>query len=62
METPNYPPDAPAPKKSNTPIIIAIVVVVLLCCCCIMGIAGWWLFQNGDSLTGGTSMALQHIL
>lgn len=61
METPNYTPDAPAPKKSNTPIIIAIVAVVVLCCCCIMGIGLVWLYNNGDAFTN-TSMVLQHIL
>ena len=44
----------PEPKKSNTGLIIAIVIVLLLCCCCIIGVCGWWLWNNGDSLTGAS--------
>jgi hypothetical protein len=40
-------PEAPAPKKNNTPIIIGVVVVVLLCCCCLTVVLGW---QFGDAI------------
>ena len=53
----NFSPGAfgqPEPKKSNTGLIIAIVLVLLLCCCCILGVCGWWLWNNGDSLTGAS--------
>lgn len=40
------------PKKNRTGMIIA-VVVVILCCCCLGGaVAGYWLWNNGDSLLG----------
>ncbi|MEI7849854.1 MAG: hypothetical protein WCK35_28940 [Chloroflexota bacterium] len=45
------------PKKNRTPMIIAIVLAVLCCCCLIGGLAGYWLWQNGDSLVG-TSVLL----
>ena len=61
METPDLAPDSfvepPAPKKSNKGLIIAIIVVLVLCCCCVLGIGGWWAWNNGDTLMK-TSMAL----
>jgi hypothetical protein len=41
------PPEAP--KKNNTPLIIGIVVVVLCCCCLVVGLGGWYAWNNGDS-------------
>jgi|GEM_PF-2809355 len=49
MENPNT-FGGPEPKKNNTVLIAAIVIVLLLCCCCILGICGWWLWNNGDAL------------
>ena len=60
METPPVTPAPEEPKKNNTPLIIGIVVVVLLCCCC-LGIAGIYLYQNGDALFG-TGALLQQFL
>jgi hypothetical protein len=59
--TPASYPDQPAPKKNNTGLIIAIIVVLVLCCCCVGGIGCWWLWNNGDSLTGTTGMVLHLI-
>lgn len=62
METPSMTPDPmsaqAAPKKSNTGLIIGVIVVLLLCCCCILGIGGWYLWNNGDQLTKGTSLLI----
>jgi hypothetical protein len=68
METPSMTPevmpapDQPAPKKSNTGLIIGIVVVLLLCCCCILGIGGWYLWNNGDQFMKSSGALLSHII
>jgi hypothetical protein len=43
-------------------IIIVVVVVVLLCCCCIAVGAGYYLYQNGDTLFGGTAPSTRALL
>lgn len=58
MNDPMGTPMMDAPKKNNTPIIIAVVVVVVLCCCCVALGAGWWLWNNGDSLVSGSMGAI----
>jgi hypothetical protein len=43
-------------------IIIVVVVVVLLCCCCIAAGVGYYLYQNGDALFGGTAPSTRALL
>jgi Kef-type K+ transport system membrane component KefB len=49
--------EAPPEKKSKTGLIIAIVAVVLLCCCAVVVGGGIWLWNNGDALFSGLSLA-----
>jgi len=37
-------------NKSRTTTIVIVVVLVLLCCCCLGSVAGYYLWNNGDSL------------
>lgn len=65
QETPNLAPDTfgqPEPKKNNTVLIVAIVIVLLLCCCCILGVCGYWLWNNGDTLMPAGTSLLRNIL
>ena len=45
-------------NRQRNIIIAVVVVVILLCCCCIVAVAGYWLYQNGDSLLGTQSRLL----
>jgi hypothetical protein len=50
------------PKKKNTWLIILIVVLVIICCCCaVVGLGGWYLYNNGDKMFGISSL-LQSLL
>jgi len=45
-------PDSAQPKKSRTWLIVLIIVLVLCCLCTAVGSGIWWLWNNGDNLTG----------
>jgi len=50
MNEPVGTPDPVTPKKNNTVLIIVIVLVVLCCCCAVILGAGYWVFNNYDTL------------
>jgi hypothetical protein len=50
--TPYAPIDQPNKKKNTTLIIIIVVLVVLCCCVVVCGLAGWYLWNNGDQIFG----------
>ena len=49
------------PKKNRTVIIIAVVAILLCCCCLGSGIAGYWLWNNGDSMLGTTGALINSL-
>ncbi|HLB64220.1 MAG TPA: hypothetical protein VJJ46_05220 [Anaerolineales bacterium] len=48
------------PKKSRTWLIVLIVVLVVCCLCAVLGVGGWWLWNNGDRLLGTASALLRY--
>lgn len=54
--TPSYdstdlPPVGETPKKNNKTWLIILIVALVLCCCCVVaGLAGSYLYNNGDEL------------
>jgi hypothetical protein len=44
--------------KSRRWLIIVVVVLVVCCLCLAAGLAGWYLYTNGDQLLGLTARGL----
>lgn len=60
MSSDVYSPNVEGNQKNRTVWIIVFVVLVVLCLCClVIGLGGWWLWNNGDELFGLTSTLLQ---